>query len=131
MSYVSSCYNLLCIIRSFNFSLFRELLFVWIHNVRVYQSICPYDANGEKDRYVNNPLEAFLRKLYWYTSLDTTNLILSLLNYCCYQKKNKKNIPSKWVILVGTLEPCTRKSENQKCLQNKKKSIIGTEMPES
>ena len=40
-------------------------------------------------------------------------------------------MPSKWVILAGTLEPCTRKSENQKCFQNKKKSIIGTEMPES
>ena len=40
-------------------------------------------------------------------------------------------MPPKWVILVGTLEPCTRKSENQKCLQKTKKSIIGTEMPES
>ena len=89
MSYVSSCYNLLCIIVSFSFSFFRELVFVQIHNVRVYQSICPHDTNGEKDRYVNNPLEAFLRKLYGYTSLDTTNLILSLLNSCCYQKKLK------------------------------------------
>ena len=32
----------------------------------------------------------------------------------------------------GSLEPCSRKFENQKCLQNKKKkSIIGTEMLES
>ena len=80
-----SVYNFLRIITSCN-SLFWELLFVLIYNVKVYQSIYSYDAKVGKNCYVTNPLGAFLRKLYWYTSLDTANLILSLLSYCCYQK---------------------------------------------
>ena len=79
-------YNFLRVITSLNFCLLWELLFVWIHNVKVYQSIYPYDVKGGKNRYVTNRLKVFLRKFYWYTSLDTTNLIISLLNYCCYQK---------------------------------------------